>query len=365
MALGSPEDRNDGALIHQQGESVSSIGPKWPPVRASFERIKGIYTPGPLCTIQQFQNDFFPGFAEYLNSPLFGDISNDGYTRISLRAVVSNDLLVHLPDQYRNFVEAAIPLSGTKPVFENHSLVYFGANHESRISDGHRLEQNWENHNMAIRKDQRHPDEIMRKPHDNGYGLEVIENTGSPASVLVDEVHRLIRRFGYSIEDTKKILADPTFTLGVAVRDGSIVAVGLAEMNEVEIGGETLSLVELTEASTDMGHLHKGLYSGIATKLLQYVAERSQGRGFNGREIDMVYGESNGSAPGVLITAAYQGRTFSTQASAELGYQGKGVLPLHVPILDPDEDNAGQEIKRNNNLFPSFINRQSLYQLYS
>ena len=79
----------------------------------------------------------------------------------------------------------------------------------------------------------------------------------------------------------------------------------------------------------------------------------------------MVYGESNGSAPGVLITAAYQGRTFSTQASAQLGYPGKGVLPLHVPILDPDEDNAEQEIERNNNLFPSFINRQALYQLYS
>lgn len=364
MALPLPEERNDGAPIHQKGESVSSIGPKWPPVRASFERIKGIYTPGIINSLAHFEQDFFPCFSEYLESPLFGEKSPEGYTRISLRAIVSNDLVIDLPEKYRGFVEAIVPLTGTHQSFENSSIVYFGANHESRLSDDHRLEQNWSNLMMASKLEAKSPDAMMQKPLENGYELDVVENTGDPDNFLVRQVFNLIKRFEYSVDDTRRILADPTFTLGIAKKNGEIVAVGLAETNEIEIGGETLILVELTEASTHVDHLHKGLYSGIATTLLKHLSARSNEMGFNGREVDMIYGESNGSAPGVLITAARQGRTFSTDVCRIFGYEGKGVLPLHVPILDPDEDSAGSEINRNNNLFPSFISRETLYNLY-
>jgi hypothetical protein len=365
MASLPPEARNDGAQIHEPGQDVSSIGPKWPPARASAERIKGFYTPGPLNTLEQFKNDFFPSFEEYLNSPLFGEESEHGYSRISMRAVVSNDLVYCLHGEYRPFVEAIIPLSGSQPAFENHSIVYFGVNHQSRRSDDHRLEQNWANLDMALQRRSKNPQEIIQKPYDLGYSLEVIESMGDPDEALVQEVFQLIKRFKYDVKDTHRILADPTFTLGVARKDGNIVAVGLAETNEIQIGEDMLTLVELTEASTDQNHLHKGLYSGIATTLLQYLAQRSSEFGFNSREADMIYGESNGSAPGVLITAAYQGRTFATDVCNQFGYEGKGMLPLHVPILDPDEDSANSEIKRNNNLFPTYISREKLYQLYS
>ena len=365
MAQPGPEERNGGAMLHETGKSVSSIGPKWPPVRASFDRIKGIFTPGPLNTLGQFGHDFFSVFNEYAQSPLFGQKSKEGFSRISMRAVVDNGLLTSLPRYCCNHVEAIIPLAETQPAFENHSIVYFGVNHPSRISDDHIREQNWLNVYGALEKQPKSPNDIIKKSLDRGYELDIIEDASHCSETVVDEVYRLIERFNYDISATLEILDDPNFTLGVARKDGKIVAVGLAETNEVEIGGNKLTMVELTEASTNKEHLGRGLYSGISTTVLQYLNKKSKALGFNGKEVDVVYGESNGSALGVLLTAAYQGRIFSTDVCRQMGFEGRGMLPLHVPILDPDEDKASEEIKRNNNLFPSFINKQRLYELYS
>lgn len=360
------EATNDGAPIHEQGQDISSIGPKWPPARVSAERIKGFYTPGKIDNLEGFRSDFFYAFTDYLQSPLFGAQSDQGYSRISMRAVVSNNLVFNLPAKYREFVEAIIPLSGGNNIFENYSIVYFGANHPSRQSDNHKLQQNWENHNAAIIRQTKNPQEIIQKPINYGYQFEIVEpNDNPPGKTLTHDIFRLISRFNYDLNDTIRILTNPNFTLGVTRKDGKIVSVGLAETNQFEVEGNLLTLVELTEASTDLNHLRKGLYAGVATALLYHLADKSERRDFNGHEIDLIYGESNGSAPGVLNTARYQGRTFSTEICRDFNYQGKGILPLHVPILDPDEKSAEKEIKRNNNLFPTFISRDKLHELYS
>lgn len=355
---------NDGAVIHEPGQGVSSIGPKWPPARVSAERIKGFYTPGMLDTLEQFQKDFFPSFNEYLVSPLFGEKSEQGFTRVSMRAVVSNEVIMNLPEEYRGFVEAIIPLKETQPAFENHSIVYFGANHQDRISDSHLMDENWSNLAIALDREPRNPKKILEKIKESAYEFSVIENIGEPDEGLIEEVFRLIKRFKYDLKETKKILTDPTFTLGVARKEGKIVAVGLAETNEIEIGENKLTIVELTEASTDKDHLGKGLYLGISTSLLKFLSDKSKSLGFNGKELDLVFAESNGSAKGVLITAVYQNRTFATEVCNQMGYPGKGMLPLHVPILDPGEE-VSEEFDRNNNLFPTYINIEMLYQLYS
>lgn len=358
---------NDGVPLHLRGEPTSSIGPKWPPEKSSHGRIKGIYTPSVIETLEQFEFDFFSTFQQCKENKLFGQNGENGYTRISLRAILTNDVLIGLPEEARGVVEAIIPLAQTQSAFTNYSLVYFGANHPFRQSDQHKQEQCYKNSDIALTKTAKNPAKLIEKPTENGYKLEILKLSQEEIErqKVLKEIYDLIARFDYDEKETKQIVVNPNNTIGVAKKDGKIVAVGIAEMSQLVIGKEILTLVELTEASAHKDHLGRGLYAGISTLLIQNLVERSKDKDFNGNELDIVFGECNGSSLGVLITAVYQGRTFCSQVGRELDYPSSGMLPLHVPILDPDEESPKDQAKRNNNLFPTFLNRKTLYELYS
>ncbi len=345
-------DGNDWPTHEQNSTEYSSIGPTWPPRETSFNRIKGFYNEM-IYNLSQFQL-FFDAFSNFLYSNGFGK----DFTRVSLRAVLKKDLLINLPDEYRPYVEAIIPLKDTQPEFQDYCLVYFGYNHESRTSR-HSLEEDKKNLNLALQEKPINPKEIIDNAIKQGYEIRIL----APEDITnetVRQVHSLIARFGYDLTTTEEMLKDPNFTFAIAIKDGRIISVSVAEKLTITISNIPLVLVELTEAATDRGHLKRGLYAAASTKILIELARRVN----NGEDyIDIIFGECNGAALGVLKTAVRQGRIFSAQVGEIYDYPYSGCLPKHVPILSPDED-ISDELTNYNNLFPAFITKKDLERIF-
>ena len=117
-------------------------------------------------------------------------------------------------------------------------------------------------------------------------------------------------------------------------------------------------MVEITEAATRDDHARNGLYTAVSSTLLLEIAGRSrQGSLLNG-EIDVIFGECNGNALGVLKTVKTQGRTLAVEVSESLGFPGTGMLEQHVPISGAPSDTPY------NDLFPAYLTRERLYELY-
>ena len=76
-----------------------------------------------------------------------------------------------------------------------------------------------------------------------------------------------------------------------------------------------------------------------------------------GGELDIVFGECNANAPGVIKTAHLQGRAFALETSNSFRYNGKGVLHQHVPINGLPRKTAY------NDLFPAFLTQKELYRV--
>ncbi len=324
---------------------TSSVGALWPPGRASFEREKGIYTPAVV------RSSLHMGVILGEIDRAVASFRGDGITRVSYRAVIDSAYLAAAREQnpyIDSLIEAQFSLNGTQPAFESTSLVYLGANHESRQPlEIPRLVRNVED---AFQCEPIPPSEILGRATDQGYDLSVLTN--DIPKVTVDQVSALYERFEWTRDEVVEILTKPTNLVAVASKDGEIVSAGIAEMVSVPIGGDTLRIVEITEAATREDHARKGLYTAVSTRLLLDLAQRSQRLEVLGGSIDLVYGECNGNAPGVLKTARLQGRRFAFE------YGPDGVLFQHVPIK------GVEKITRYNDLFPTAINTAELHRRY-
>lgn len=323
---------------------TSSVGALWPPAEASFDRIKGIYTSGIIDNPDSLGN-----LMREMDSAegLFrrGDI-----TRVSLRAVVDNGFIQEAKRVPRiaGLIEAQFSLNGTQPVFEGSSLVYFGSNHLSR--QPLEIKKIVENVEDAFYTLPQNPGQLISRAQAQGYELSTLPKDLD--SAVIDQVSALYERFGWTREEVEEILRQPNNIIAVASLDGEIVSAGIAEMAIIPIGDEELRIVEITEAATKEEHSRRGLYTAVSTSLLLELARMSNEGQVLGGELDIVYGECNGNAPGVLKTARMQGRKFAFEDGPD------GILFQHVPI-------AGLPKKtRYNDLFPAYISRQDLYRRY-
>lgn len=337
---------------------TSSVGALWPPERASFNRIKGIYTPGVIDTPQQLQQ--FLGVLRHQVEIYFNRVDSNA-TRISLRTVVSVDTLQEYCQQLQPYIEALIPLAGTQPTFENSALVYFGVNDKSRQP----LTEELDRYRQTLTEIERRafsPQEILARTTKNGFQILTLPVLGSlPADQsekTVDQVSQLYKRFGWEHDDVKEILSNQTNIISVASLDGRIVSAGIAEMVRIPIGKESIRIVEITEAATHQDYAGMGLYTAVSTRLLCEICRLSQGNKLLGGEVDIVFGECNGNAPGVLKTAIRQQRTFSVDIGEKYGFPNSGILPQHVPISGAPRKTPY------NDLFPTFIPREKLYKNY-
>ena len=336
-----------------QGDLTSSVGALWPPDRASFKRIKGIYTPGVVRNQENLTE-----IVNVVNEAQ--SIFNGEVSRVSLRAVVDINFLeqIRKDETAKPLVEAIIPLSGTQPAFENAALVYFGLNHSTRQPIQKEMERYLVNLEAAFSHRTLTPQEIRDRVVRNGYEIRVLAKEDITEE-SIDQVAQLYERFGWTREEVSMILNNPNNIIGVAIKDSAIVSAGIAEMARIPIGSDSLRIAEVTEAATHEDHAKNGLYTAVSSGLLEELFQRSQQGEILGGELDLAYGECNGNALGVLKTAHIQGREFAFHAGFSLGFSNSGVLRQHVPI-------AGLPIETEyNDLFPAFITRAKLNEIYS
>jgi len=93
-------------------ELTSSIGGLWPPEKASFYRIKGIYTPGIINSRRELL-----GFIDALKGRALDPNFGGEVTRISLRAIMERSLLLNNTGLLEPYIEAIIPLTATQAAF--------------------------------------------------------------------------------------------------------------------------------------------------------------------------------------------------------------------------------------------------------
>jgi hypothetical protein len=347
-------------LVRKPG-MTSSIGPTWPPDATSFRRIKGIDTRGIIRDRDTVVGMFEEAQVVYDREKETGK----PLSRISVRAILDTEFLKELAElesssPYR--VEAIIPLTGTQPVFENSALVYFGVNSEERQPSEVETRQCLDNYSVAVSRPPIPPTDIIERASGRGYELQVLKGGRALAGDedLVNQFTELYQYFGWTREDIVEILGSRAKLLGVARKGKEIISAGIAELLRIPFGSNTLRMAELTEAATHTDHRGAGLYRAVASVLLGEIAEISRKGKFLDSEIDIVFGECNGKASGVLNTAADQGRTFSRQIGELFGYPDSGILVQHIRI----DGNETSRLADHNDLFPAFLNRDSLYELY-
>jgi len=350
------ERANQDVPLHDRSltTETSSIGGLWPPERASFDRIKGIFTKGIIRSVGEIEE------VRLTIGQARQEGFSDGISRVSVRAVIDLFLLREQRGLLRPVVEAIIPLKGTQPHLEDTALVYLGVNREDRQSDPVEVQRYWAGLTSVLENLTPRPyrDSLDRVTQD-GYqvNLLVLPAEEPGRNEIIDQVAFLYERFGWTREEVVEILENPNNLMVTATKDGEIASAGIAEMATIPIGDTVIRVAEITEAATSDKHARRGIYTAVSTKLLEILAAKSRNGEFLGGELDLVYGECNGNAHGVTRTARIQGRIFSTQVGFDLGYPHSGMLPQHVPIA------GGKRKTPYNDLFPAFLTREHLYKI--
>lgn len=336
---------------HQPG-LTSSIGGLWPPQPASFQRIKGFYTPNIIrdeaelmYLVNQLQK-----YAEraFHDNPLL-------VTRVSLRGAINLETLITCREKIIPFLEAIISFQGTHEPFEETGIVYFSMNHPSRRSLDRELET-YKGYLSSIFHVRVRPiSGLMERLREGGYQISLFSDHADDETI--NQVFDLYRRFGWSRKEVVEILSQKNNLVGIASFEGKIISAGIAEFACIPIGKEQLRLAEITEAATAEEHMGKGVYTTVSSFLLSEIARKSRQKEILGGEIDCVFGECNGNALGVLKTAKIQGRTFSLDIGERYSFPESGILRQHVPI------SGAPRTTPYNDLFPAYLTRERLYQI--
>ena len=329
---------------------TSSIGPQWPPERASYGRIKGIYNVGLLRRSEDL--DGLGNELEQLLKRLEPVVSD----RISIRAWVSEALVREPHPQILRWGEAVVPMTGCGAPWDGTCLVYLGRNAKSRSCDDRDLERSLENVAIAETKGPRSAAEMIRRVSEGGYALRLPTREQRLGDVdLLRNMADLYSRFGWEAEEVRAILANPNSLIAVAEHEGVPVSAGLAELSCISFAdGNALRIVEFTEAATKSVHRGRGLYSGIVATLCRRLVDMSNRQEVLGGELQLAFGECSGHDLGVLIAAKHLGRTFSRRVGLEWGLPLAGFLPQHVPIAGAPRSMPYNE------LFPTFLSHRAL-----
>ncbi len=346
-------------IPQQQVPLTSSIGGLWPPLEASFKRIKGFYTPKLITNAEEletFVNELYRLKENYLRE-------EKDITRISLRAIIADSIPIPIKKSLlEDSLEVAFNLKGTQPAFDNSWLVYIGSNDTTREPNPNEINQYIRNVEEARDFAKREPQEIFRRLEEKGYKIRTLNlpEKEEEREIVIDQMSGLYSRFGWNRSDVINILNNQNNIIGIASYKDEIISAGIAEIATIPIGEDKqLRMAEITEAATLEDHARNGLYTAVSTMLLRDLSIRSEKGKIMGGEIDMVFGECNGNATGVLRTAAIQGRTFGTETTSEFGFDKRGFLPQHVPI------SGASRTTQYNDLFPTYLTREKLYKMFN
>lgn len=332
--------------------ATSSIGPMWPPVESSFGRVKGFYNERIIDTQDELSDVI----------DVFNLASRDGLEdpnfRISVRMLVKNVVLNSSLPILNTIGEAVIPLAGTRPILKDSSILYIGINGRERQPNKGDIEKAMENYQQALSRKFIPARQMVERVKQQGYELQaLLPSQRNGDRQLFEQLCGLYERFGWNRVDVAELVANNNNIIAIAIADEGVVSSGVAEMSVINFKRDpnlALRIIELTEASTLSSHGGKGLYQAVSALLLMELNKLSLQGEVLGGEVDLAYGECNGTSQAVLNVVKSQGRTFAAEVSASLNLPFLGILPQHVPI------EGDTRIAKYNDLFPAYLTRQAI-----
>lgn len=312
--------------------STSSIGAVWPPQPMTSERVRGFY---PHVIETERGVDVFLGD---VNNALKKTINHPSATRLSMRAVVDR-VVVPCISEIGLRVEAALPVAGLLDKY----VVYTAWNDPSRKMTDERLKQ----HHALITQAQNRSEAEQNPTAElaaKGYTPKIIDGsmTIEERAANRDRFAALYGTFGFDADEVTELLTKPSNTIAyIEDEHGTVISTVLAERATIALpsyyGKKKLTLIEITEAVTKPSAQGQGLYRSVSGFLIDRLTER---RDAGTEEFDILYGESNLSSPGVIISAHRNGRRFSADDVNRLGLYGQqdfGILEQNVSVNDGRE----------------------------
>jgi len=323
-------------MSEQNTGTTSSIGAAWPPVADNHNRLRGFYDEGVVDSNQAAQD-----FANQWHEARQRMATHPTCNRLSIRAVAKPALLATL-EQLGVAVEAALPLAAP---YDSLVVTYTGYNAPDRVmSEAHTTRHiSALHHATAQSRRSTHPANFSLEP---GFSSAFVDQNSSTAERqgLASQFAGLYAIFGYSADETKTLLSNPDNMIAYIKHNGDVVSTAMAECGTIPIKNlATLTIAEITEASTAPAYRGKGLYKAVSGMLTRRLIAS--------RDLAAIYGESNLAMPGVLIAAHHNGRRFSHFDGAAYGIvkPSFGILPQNFSVQD------GVETRAHNDFAVSYI----------
>jgi ribosomal protein S18 acetylase RimI-like enzyme len=281
-------------------------------------RLRGFYTDSVVETPAQVD-----AFAASFDAARVLVQTIEGVDRLSIRAVVHAGALATLEGRHIP-VEAAVPLSAATP----HLVVAYAAvNQPGREMSAEHLSRHRGALAQVVSQDQNARDHTGGLAS-RGFSLHTVHP--DDAQKLAPEFLGLYQAFGYGIAEVENVLASGDNAIAYVQSGDRVVSTAMAERGAVTIGGlGEITLVEITEASTDPAFRGQGLYRAVSGHLAESLVKDPT--------INALYGESNLTMGGVLVAAHQNGRRFSHFDQYGLRSPGFGILQQNFHVADGAE----------------------------
>lgn len=305
-------------------EESSSIGAIWPPQRASNNRLRGFYNE--VVESSTEINSFATQFEHYRQEA----VNHPEVDRLSIRAIASIGAISTL--EYLGVsIEAGMPLRDETDLF----VVYTGWNAPDRTAGEEMLLAHRALISTASQREHRGEDSLARL-NAQGFKPKIIDHkTPQDRKVnMVDRFTTLYSAFGYEREEVQQLLLSPSNTIAYIEDPDGVVSTAMAEKVTIPVEGYgDIRMAEITEAFTMPTHRRMGLYESISGYLTERLVMDERDR------LDVVYGESNLTMPGVVIAAHQNRRRFSYLDRDRLCVRQPnfGILPQNFRIEDGEE----------------------------
>jgi len=233
-------------------------------------------------------------------------------TRITGRLVTSITALQNLTNI--PVVETIISLDACGiDTFSDCALVYIGRNLDSRKSPNDILIKQEEVAKVIF-----NTAHSPARPLDEGFSVRNLGVEERTQPRILEMYYKLYASFGWSTDEIQKMLSNRNSLIFAAFnQEDHVVSSALAESGTMSFirhnTRSPLSLVEITEAATLPEYRGNGLYQAVSDEILKYLARLTT-------PPNLVFGELNLDAPGVLKVAARQGRIPLSQLPNSLAF---------------------------------------------
>lgn len=326
--------------------ATSSVGTvAWPPIEANEERSRGILD----CVIESTShlNRVIDQFSKLEFSKRISRHSGRIFvtTRALEQGIINNQLIDSL-------IEGIIPLEGCgSQELEDTCLVYLGKNTPERTPSHKTMDKELEDARRIFRG----PVSRTIHCHDN-FEFQLITDAMRQNADIQIQFYDLYSIFGWNQQNVINLLKNPNNLLMGVFNDGLLVSTGMAEQATIKLKRKSKEIIfrmdEITEAATREEFRGNGLYTTVAIKINQILSNTNT---------NLVYAESNLSAPAVLKAAHRQGRHSVLNTFTKFGITPK---PLRQPIKILGGSNDSRPTYEKNDLLVTYLTRSELLKRY-